>query len=87
VPQLNSGSVQHLGLTLHRLPADSILGVLRPTALPGIAKSALLTFVERTNQRRVIVTGARKSEYVPTQIRLAEAEPRFSALICYRATD
>ncbi len=65
--------VAHHPTNLYRLPADSILGVLGPTALLGIAKSALRTFVERTNQRRVIVTGARKSEHVPTQMRLAEA--------------
>ena len=58
---------------LYRLPADSILGVLGPTALLGIAKSALRTFVNRTRERRVIVAGARKSEHVPTQMRLAKA--------------
>ncbi len=58
---------------LYRLPADSILGVLGPTALLGMARAALRTFVDRTRERRVVVTGARKSEHVPTQIRLAEA--------------
>jgi 3-hydroxy-9,10-secoandrosta-1,3,5(10)-triene-9,17-dione monooxygenase len=58
---------------LYRLPADSILGVLGPTSLLGMAKAALRTFVNRTRERRVVVTGARKSEHVPTQIRLAES--------------
>jgi 3-hydroxy-9,10-secoandrosta-1,3,5(10)-triene-9,17-dione monooxygenase len=58
---------------LYRLPADSILGVLGPTSLLGMSKAALRTFVNRTRERRVVVTGARKSEHVPTQIRLAES--------------
>ena len=58
---------------LYRLPAEAILGVLGPTSLLGIAKAALRTFTERTRERRVIVTGTRKSEYVPTQMRVAEA--------------
>lgn len=58
---------------LYRLPADSILGVLGPTSLLGMARAALRIFVDRTRERRVVVTGARKSEHVPTQIRLAES--------------
>ncbi len=44
----------------------------RPRLL-GSAKFALRKFIEHTQQRRVIITGARKAEYVPTQLRLAEA--------------
>jgi 3-hydroxy-9,10-secoandrosta-1,3,5(10)-triene-9,17-dione monooxygenase len=58
---------------LFLLPAEAILGVLGPAALLGSARLALRKFIEHTGQRRVIVTGARKAEYVPTQIRTAEA--------------
>lgn len=58
---------------LYRLPAEAILGVLGPTGLLGSAKFALRKFIEHTQQRRVITTGARKVEYVPTQMRVAEA--------------
>ena len=58
---------------LYRLPAEAILGVLGPTGLLGSAKFALRKFIEHTQQRRVIITGARKVEYVPTQMRVAEA--------------
>jgi 3-hydroxy-9,10-secoandrosta-1,3,5(10)-triene-9,17-dione monooxygenase len=58
---------------LFRLPAEAILGVLGPAALLGSARLALRKFIEHTEQRRVIITGARKAEYVPTQIRTAEA--------------
>jgi alkylation response protein AidB-like acyl-CoA dehydrogenase len=43
------------------------------TAILGSAKYAMAKFIERTKERRVIVTGARKAEHGPTQIRLAEA--------------
>ncbi len=43
------------------------------TAVLGSAKFALHQFVERTKERRVILTGARKAEHGPTQVRLAEA--------------
>jgi alkylation response protein AidB-like acyl-CoA dehydrogenase len=43
------------------------------TAILGSAKFALAKFIDRTRERRVIVTGARKAEHAPTQIRLAEA--------------
>jgi 3-hydroxy-9,10-secoandrosta-1,3,5(10)-triene-9,17-dione monooxygenase len=43
------------------------------TALLGSARFALAQFIARTKERRVILTGARKAEYPPTQIRMAEA--------------
>ncbi|HSR56681.1 MAG TPA: acyl-CoA dehydrogenase family protein, partial [Candidatus Binataceae bacterium] len=43
------------------------------TAVLGSAKFALQQFIERTIQRRVILTGASKAEHAPTQVRLAEA--------------
>jgi alkylation response protein AidB-like acyl-CoA dehydrogenase len=58
---------------LYYLPAEAILGVLAPTGLLGSAKFALRKFIEHTQQRRSVLTGARKAEYVPTQIRLAES--------------
>lgn len=64
---------------LYYLPAEAILGVLAPTALLGSAKFALRNFIEHTQQRRVIITGARKAEYAPTQIRLAEAGAEIKA--------
>jgi 3-hydroxy-9,10-secoandrosta-1,3,5(10)-triene-9,17-dione monooxygenase len=64
---------------LYYLPAEAILGVLAPTALLGSAKFALRNFIEHTQKRRVIITGARKAEYAPTQIRLAEASAEIKA--------
>jgi 3-hydroxy-9,10-secoandrosta-1,3,5(10)-triene-9,17-dione monooxygenase len=64
---------------LYYLPAEAILGVLAPTALLGSARLALRKFIEHTQNRRVIITGARKAEYVPTQIRLAEAAAEIRA--------
>ncbi len=58
---------------LFLLPAEAILGVLGPAALLGSARLAQRKFIEHTQQRRVIITGARKAEYVPTQLRLAES--------------
>jgi alkylation response protein AidB-like acyl-CoA dehydrogenase len=58
---------------LYRLPGETILGALAPTVLLGMARFAMPKFIEHTQNRRVIITGAPKAEYVPTQIRLAEA--------------
>jgi alkylation response protein AidB-like acyl-CoA dehydrogenase len=43
------------------------------SALVGQAKTALRRFIERTRERKVILTGARKADHGPTQVRLAEA--------------
>ncbi len=64
---------------LYYLPAEAILGVLAPTALLGAARYALRKFIEHTHNRRVIITGARKAEYVPTQLRVAEAAAEIRA--------
>jgi 3-hydroxy-9,10-secoandrosta-1,3,5(10)-triene-9,17-dione monooxygenase len=64
---------------LYYLPAEAILGVLAPTALLGSARSAMRKFIEHTQNRRVIITGARKAEYAPTQLRLAEAAAEIKA--------
>ncbi len=58
---------------LYRLSAEAMLSVSVSTAVLGSAKFALGQFIERTKERRVILTGARKSEHGPTQVRLAEA--------------
>jgi len=58
---------------LYRLSAEAMLSVSVSTAVLGSAKFALREFIERTKERRVILTGARKAEHGPTQVRLAEA--------------
>ncbi len=58
---------------LYKLSAEAMLSNSVATAVLGSAKFALDKFIERTLQRRVILTGAKKSEHAPTQIRLAEA--------------
>jgi 3-hydroxy-9,10-secoandrosta-1,3,5(10)-triene-9,17-dione monooxygenase len=58
---------------LYRLSAEAMLSVSVATAVLGSAKFALQQFIERTKERRVILTGARKAEHGPTQVRLAEA--------------
>jgi alkylation response protein AidB-like acyl-CoA dehydrogenase len=58
---------------LYRLSAEAMLSVSVSTAVLGSAKFALHQFIERSKERRVILTGARKAEHGPTQVRLAEA--------------
>lgn len=58
---------------LYRLSAEAMLSVSVSTAVLGSAKFALRQFIERTKERRVVLTGARKAEHGPTQVRLAEA--------------
>jgi len=58
---------------LYRLSADSMLSLSVPAAILGSANFALEKFIERTGERRVIVSGARKAEHGPTQLRLAES--------------
>ena len=58
---------------LYRLSAEAMLSVSVATAVLGSTKFALGQFIERTRERRVILTGARKSEHGPTQVRLSEA--------------
>jgi 3-hydroxy-9,10-secoandrosta-1,3,5(10)-triene-9,17-dione monooxygenase len=58
---------------LYRLSAEAMLSVSVATAVLGSGKYALQQFIERTKERRVILTGARKAEHGPTQVRLAEA--------------
>jgi 3-hydroxy-9,10-secoandrosta-1,3,5(10)-triene-9,17-dione monooxygenase len=58
---------------LYRLSAEAMLSVSVSTAVLGSAKFALRQFIDRTKERRVILTGARKAEHGPTQVRLSEA--------------
>jgi 3-hydroxy-9,10-secoandrosta-1,3,5(10)-triene-9,17-dione monooxygenase len=58
---------------LYRLSAEAMLSLSVSTAVLGSAKFAVAQFIERTRERRVILTGARKAEHGPTQVRLAEA--------------
>jgi 3-hydroxy-9,10-secoandrosta-1,3,5(10)-triene-9,17-dione monooxygenase len=58
---------------LYRVSSDSMLSLSVTTAIIGSAEFALAKFLDRTKERRVVVTGARKAEHGPTQIRLAEA--------------
>jgi 3-hydroxy-9,10-secoandrosta-1,3,5(10)-triene-9,17-dione monooxygenase len=55
------------------LSAEAVLSLSVATALLGSARFALAQFVERTKERRVILSGARKAEHAPTQVRMAEA--------------
>lgn len=74
--ELMKGSSPHTlnhATNLYRVSADSMLSGSVPAAILGSAKFALDKFVERTRERRVIVTGARKAEHGPTQLRLAES--------------
>jgi alkylation response protein AidB-like acyl-CoA dehydrogenase len=74
--ELMKGSSPHTlnhTTNLYRVSADSILSGSVPAAILGSAKFALEKFVERTKERRAIVTGARKAEHGPTQLRLAES--------------
>ncbi|MGO9605854.1 MAG: acyl-CoA dehydrogenase family protein [Candidatus Binataceae bacterium] len=73
---LFSGTSPHArnhATNLYRLSAEAILSLSVATAILGSAQYALSQFIERTKERKVILTGARKAEYAPTQIRLAEA--------------
>ncbi len=58
---------------LYRLSAEAMLSLSVATAVLGSAKFALSQFIDRTRERRVILTGARKADHGPTQVRLAEA--------------
>src|SRR5258708_34721195 len=58
---------------LYRLSAEAMLSVSVSTAGLGSAKFALYQFIRPTKERRVILTGPRKAEHGPTQVRLAEA--------------
>jgi alkylation response protein AidB-like acyl-CoA dehydrogenase len=64
---------------LYTLSAESMLSMSVATAVLGSAKYALARFIERTGQRTVILTGARKADHAPTQIRLAEAAAEIHA--------
>ncbi len=56
-----------------QIAAEAMLATVGVSAILGSARFALAKFIERTRERRVIITGARKAEHAPTRIRLAEA--------------
>jgi len=58
---------------LYRLSAEAVLSLSVATALLGSARFALAQFIARTKERLNILTGARKAEHAPTQVRMAEA--------------
>jgi 3-hydroxy-9,10-secoandrosta-1,3,5(10)-triene-9,17-dione monooxygenase len=58
---------------LYRVSAEAMLSVSVATAVLGSGKYALEQFIQRTRERKVILTGARKADHAPTQVRLAEA--------------
>jgi 3-hydroxy-9,10-secoandrosta-1,3,5(10)-triene-9,17-dione monooxygenase len=79
---LFSGASPHAAnhrTNLYKLSAESMLSMSVATAVLGSAKFALEKFVERTKERRVVLTGARKAEHGPTQVRLAEADAEIQA--------
>jgi alkylation response protein AidB-like acyl-CoA dehydrogenase len=74
---------------LYRLSAEAMLATSGLSALVGSAKAALHRFIERTRERKVILTGARKADHGPTQVRLAEAaaEIRCADLLLHNSLD
>jgi 3-hydroxy-9,10-secoandrosta-1,3,5(10)-triene-9,17-dione monooxygenase len=64
---------------LYRLSPEAMLSMSVSTAVLGCAQHAFEAFVERTRERKVILTGAAKAEHAPTQIRAAEAEGEIRA--------
>jgi 3-hydroxy-9,10-secoandrosta-1,3,5(10)-triene-9,17-dione monooxygenase len=90
--QLMTGSSPHTlnhQSPVYRVSADSMLSSSVPAAVLGSARFALEKFIERTKERRVIVTGARRAEHGPTQLRLAEsmAEIQCAELLLRDAID
>jgi 3-hydroxy-9,10-secoandrosta-1,3,5(10)-triene-9,17-dione monooxygenase len=90
--ELMKGSSPHTlnhSTNVYRVSADSMLSGSVPAAVLGSANLALEKFVERTKERRVIVTGARKAEHGPTQLRLAEslAEVQCAQLLVHDYAD
>ena len=64
---------------LYRLSAEAMLCMSVSTAVLGSAQFAVDQFIQRTRERKVILTGAPKAEHGPTQIRLAEATAQIRA--------
>ena len=58
---------------LYRVSAEAMLSLSVATAVLGSGKYALAQFILRTKERKVVLTGARKADHAPTQVRLAEA--------------
>jgi alkylation response protein AidB-like acyl-CoA dehydrogenase len=58
---------------LYYIPVIEDLAFAGAAAVLGSARYALEAFLEHTKKRKNMVTGARKAEHVPTQLRAAEA--------------
>jgi len=74
---------------LYRVSAEAMLSLSVTTAVLGSGKYALAQFIERTKERKVILTGASKAEHAPTQVRVAEAaaELQCADLLVHDALD
>jgi 3-hydroxy-9,10-secoandrosta-1,3,5(10)-triene-9,17-dione monooxygenase len=74
---------------LYRVSAEAMLSLSVTTAVLGSGKYALTQFIERTKERKVILTGASKAEHAPTQVRVAEAaaELQCADLLVHDALD
>jgi len=64
---------------LYHLSAEAMLCMSVSTSVLGSAQFALDQFVERTRERKVILTGASKAEHAPTQVRIAESAAEIRA--------
>ncbi len=71
-------AARHRG-NLYRLSAEAMLCMSASTAVLGLAQFALEQFIERTRERKVVITGASKAEHGSTQVRLAEAAAEIRA--------
>jgi 3-hydroxy-9,10-secoandrosta-1,3,5(10)-triene-9,17-dione monooxygenase len=58
---------------LYRISAQEMLSLSVTAAVLGSALHACDAFVEHTRERKNVLTGARKADHVPTQLRAAEA--------------
>lgn len=76
------GTSPHVGkhrTNLYRLSAEAMLCMSVSTAVLGSAQFARDQFIERTRERKVILTGASKAEHAPTQVRIAESAAEIRA--------
>lgn len=80
--QMFSGTSPHAAnhrSNLYKLSAEAMLSMSLGNGILGSAQYGLEQFIERTRERRVILTGAAKSKHAPTQIRTAEAASEIRA--------
>lgn len=58
---------------VYKISAQEMLSLSVTAGVLGSAKHARDAFVEHTRERRNVLTGARKAEHIPTQMRAAES--------------